>query len=214
MSRPFIVFRPAELFWPGNIIRPFQYVRSVPGLTSLTIAACGFATMHTTVVSFFVIFLNAGLGISLVVAGSLFAVLQGSAIAGRILFGHVADRIGSPLTVLKIQAPMSAAATMLLATFSNRWPFALMALASALVGLTVGTWNGLFLAQVARTAPEGAVGEATAASGAILFATYMIVPPLFGLAAAALDYDTALILFAFAPISAYAVLIDGVEPAR
>lgn len=212
-GRALIRFRPAELIAPRNLLRPLRYVRRVPGLTSLTAAACGFATMHATVTMFFVTFLYAGLGVPLTTAGALFALLQGFAITGRIVFGYIADRYASPLAVLKIQAPLSAAAALLLATFSARWPIAIMALASAAVGLTVGTWNGLFLAQVARTAPEGEVSEATAASGAMVFLTYMLVPPLFGLSAAVFGYDTALILFAFAPLFAYAVLIDRVEAA-
>ncbi len=212
-GRPLIAFRPLDVVAPRNVLRPFRYLRRVPGLISLTVAACGFATMHATVVSFFVTFLYAGLGVPLTTAGALYALLQAFAITGRIVFGYIADRYASPLAVLKVQAPLSAAATLLLATFSARWPIAVLALASATIGLTVGTWNGLFLAQVARTAPEGEVSEATAASGAMVFLTYMLVPPAFGLAAAMLGYDTALILFAFAPLSAYAVLIDRVEAA-
>jgi MFS family permease len=210
-GRPLVPFRPLDFVAPSNLLRPMRYLRRVPGLTSLTMAACGFAAMHATVVSFFVTYLYVGLGIPLTTAGALYALLQAFAIIGRILFGYIADRFASPLAVLKVQAPLSAAATLLLATFSARWPMPLMALASAMVGLTVGTWNGLFLAQVARTAPEGEVSEATAASGAVVFLTYMVVPPAFGLAAALLGYDTALILFAFAPLFAYAVLIDRVE---
>jgi MFS family permease len=213
-SRPLRPFRPRELFSPVNLIRPLQYMRRVRGLTSLTSAACGFAVMHTIVVSFFVTFLNVDVGVPLTTAGGLFALLQASAIVGRILFGALADYLGSPLRVLKIQAPMSAASTMLLAMVSHRWPFALMAGATLWIGLTVGTWNGLFLAQVARIAPDGEVSDATAASGALLFLTYMIVPPLFGFAAATLGFDTAFILFAFAPITAYAILVDSVEPVR
>ena len=78
-------------------------------------------------------------------------------------------------------------------------------------GLTVGTWNGLFLAQVARIVPGEHVGAATAASGFFVFVTYMVTPPAFGWLAGNLGYDTAFILVSFAPLVALVILADRQE---
>ena len=48
-------------------------------------------------------------------------------------------------------------------------------------GLTASGWNGLFLAEVARLAPEGRVSEATGGVLITSFAGLVVGPPLFGL---------------------------------
>ena len=57
------------------------------------------------------------------------------------------------------------------------WPLPLVATVALLFGLTASGWNGVFLAEVARLAPEGRVAEAT---GAVLTASYagLLIGPL------------------------------------
>ncbi len=179
-SRPLKVFVAARLFDIGNIRRPWVNLKSIPGLTSLALGAWCLSWVHAVVTSFFVIYLHFGLGLPLERAAGLFALLQGFAIAGRILLGAIADRIGSPLPVLIALAPLSAASALMLAAMSVGWSPTELALGSIVIGLTVGTWNGLYLAEVARLAPAADVGEATASSAFFGFTAYLIAPPVAG----------------------------------
>ena len=47
---------------------------------------------------------------------------------------------------------------------SPAWPYPAIVFASAVLGATAIGWNGVFLAQVARAAPEGQVARTTGAA--------------------------------------------------
>ena len=57
-------------------------------------------------------------------------------------------------------------------------------------GLSVATWNGLWIAEVAALSP-GRVSEATAGATFFLFGTYVVVPPVAGLVIAWFGYRAA-----------------------
>jgi hypothetical protein len=79
---------------------------------------------------------------------------------------------------------MSACA-MVMAFAGPSLPWAALLVLSFVFGVTASGWNGVFLAEVARLAPEGRVAEAT---GAILVPgfTGLVIGPLFVAAAAGL----------------------------
>ena len=60
----------------------------------------------------------------------------------------------------------------------RRPPLALILL-SALAGLTVSSWNESQLAEVAREAPKGRVGETTSGATLVIFVGYVVGPTLF-----------------------------------
>ena len=61
---------------------------------------------------------------------------------------------------------MAAAAV---ATVATEWTFPALVTLCFFFGLTASGWNGLFLAEVARLAPEGRVSEAT---GGVLITSF------------------------------------------
>ena len=81
---------------------------------------------------------------------------------------------------------------------------ALIAVA-AFSGLSVATWNGLWVAEVAALAP-GRVSEATAGATFFLFGTYVVIPPLAGLVITWFGYRAAFGLAAMAVLTAGLVL--------
>ena len=206
LSRPLKPFILSHVFDPQNLVRPIRAVRAVPGLTSLVAAGCGLSMAHGAVTQFFVLYLSHGLGMSLAVAALLFGVMQICAIAGRIFLGAIADKIGSPLTVLRFLAPLSACASLLLSYFSADWQFPAQLAAAIAIGLTVGTWNGLYLAEIARLAPAAEVSSATASSAVFTFASYMITPPLVGLLAVNFGWRATFEIIALAPLIAGFIL--------
>ncbi len=72
-----------------------------------------------------------------------------------------------------------------------------------LYGATAVGWNGVFLAEVARLAPEGRVAVVTGGTQFFTFAGVLIGPPVFGaIAAATGSYSTGFVLIAALPLAA------------
>src|SRR5712691_4448585 len=72
-----------------------------------------------------------------------------------------------------------------------------------LYGATAVGWNGVFLAEVARLAPEGRVAIVTGGTQFFTFAGVLIGPPVFGaIAAATGSYSTGFGLIAALPLAA------------
>ena len=208
-SGPRPAFDHTQLFAPSNILRPFKSVSGTPGLPRLLAASMGFAVVQGATVSFFVTYLTAGLGLSLAVAGVLFGVMQAASVAGRILFGFLADLLGSMRRTLIILALLSFLATVTLAFMSGGWSLPVLLVTAVFVGLSVATWNGLYLAEVAALARPEKVAEVTAGSTFFVFFTYMVTPPLFGLLAIFAGYRSAFVVAGIAALVAAALLMTA-----
>jgi MFS family permease len=208
-ARPLQPFRMGAIFALSNFLRPFRAISLAPGLTQLALACTGFAMVQSACFSFFVIYLHAGLGYGLALAGTLFAVLQAASVVGRIVFGYLADRIGSPRPVLMVLAGCSAGSALLLAALgSDHCPLLLFTVAG-LAGASVATWNGLYLAEVANLAPAHSVGEATAGTTFFVFLTYTVTPPVFSALINAFSYECAFITTAVGAATSGLVLLSS-----
>ena len=205
-SRPRAPLMISGLLSPAAFVAPFRIVRSIPGLARMAAACIGFAMVQGAVNAFTVSYLNAGLGLSLELAGMLFAVQQGASVAGRVLLGPLADWIGSPRPVLVSLACGSAFAAALLGSLSADWPVPVLVACSFLIGFMVSTWNGLYLAEVASLAPPARVSEATAATTFFVFTTYMATPPLAGLAITRFGFRPAFVGVALAALIGGAII--------
>jgi hypothetical protein len=77
------------------------------------------------------------------------------------------------------------------------WPAWLLFLYASVFGATAVGWNGVFLAEIARIAPQGRTSEAT---GGCLFFTFLgvvVTPPIFNaVLALAGSYPVAYAVFA------------------
>jgi MFS family permease len=189
-----------------NIARPMRDIRTVPGLRPLVAAGTGLAMGHGAVTQFLVIYLTSGLNMPMSRAALLFAIMQTCAIGGRIVLGAVADRIGHPMAMLRVLAPLSAVSCVMLAMFSAAWSLPVQIAAAVAIGSTVATWNGLYLAEIARRAPAARVSQATASAAVFTFFSYMITPPLVGLMATSIGWRPTFMLIALAPIMAGVIL--------
>ncbi|WP_460449368.1 MFS transporter [Alsobacter sp. SYSU BS001988] len=198
---------PSVLLSPANMLRPLRLVVSSPPLRGLTLAGCCFAIGQGSLFAFTVTWL-VGLGYGLAEAGLVFAVMQATGVFGRVLLGWTSDRIGSGMPTLRFTA-VSACATMLaLASASAAWPFWALLLLAGVAGVTVSSWNGVHLAEVARHSPQGRVGETTAGATLITFIGYVVGPAGFGLALGALGgYPAAFLGVAAVSLVAFAGLI-------
>lgn len=198
------------LLSPSNMLAPFRIMRRSAMLPRLTLAGACLACGQGSLFAFLVTYLNQGLGLDLVTSGGVYAMTQLTGIPGRIGLGWVADRVGSGLPILRILSVASALTTIVYAMTTPQWsPLALMLL-SALAGVTVSSWNGIQLAEVAREAPKGRIGETTSGATLVIFAGYVLGPALFAtLLAATGGYRTAFLASAALSLTALAALWPG-----
>lgn len=184
-------------------------LRSRP-LRLVTAAGFCLGIAQGVVMGFYPVFLSNQAGWSLAAAGAGFALLQGAGIVGRVLMGWLSDRLGDTVRALTGLCFASALTMGLLATIGPASPGGWILLLSALAGVTVVSWNGVFLTGLAETAPEGQVGEITAAGTFVLFAGYVVSPLVVQAVFAATEgYATGLLLSGLAPALAGLALMIG-----
>ena len=160
-------------------LRALALVASDANVRRLALSSFFFSALQLCLTTYLVTYLTNKLGYTLVEAGLMLAVATTAGIVGRIAWGAVADRSGRPAAVLGVVGLAMAAAAGTMAISSPEWPRAAMiALCAAFGGTAIG-WNGVYLAEVAREAPQGKTVEAT--GGALFFTFFgvLITPPLF-----------------------------------
>jgi nitrate/nitrite transporter NarK len=110
----------------------------------------------------------------IVLSSSMFA-----GIVGRILWGVIADYWGNPRLLLALLGVVMAACALFMSMISAAWPFAAVLLLCVIFGATAVGWNGVYIAEVARVAPEGKVAVATGASLALTYFGAVVFPFAF-----------------------------------
>lgn len=170
-----------NLFSPANLKAPFVVFREIPGMLPVTFAGYCFACVQGCILAFFVTQLTTENRFPLAVAGAAFSVMQLSGTFARVVMGWLADRLGG-LRALSLLAISSSAMVFVLSQISPGWSPWLVMLVGIVVGTTSTSWNGVYLAEVARLAPPGRVGDATSGSTFFTFGGYLMAPILFALA--------------------------------
>lgn len=167
-----------------TVSAPWQSVLLVmrtPALRPIAVVAFTFGAIQLCLFAFLVTFLVDRVALTLVIAGTVFSVMQGAGVVARIFWGWLSDRVATSRTLLAVIGVGIIISTMTANGMSPGWPlFAVMAL-SALMGATAVGWNGIYLAEVARVVSQDQVGPAT--GGVLLFTFLGIVagPSTFGL---------------------------------
>ena len=159
------------------IVGPLRLVFSHPPLRLLAWASLVFAAMQIGVTAFLVTYLAEGVGLGLVAAGLALTCAQVAAIFGRILWGGLADRLVSPRLMLALLGFGMSLSVWAVTLFTAATPFLIIAAVCAAIGATVIGWNGVFLAETARAAPPGRVGEATGGVLSVTFSGVVLGPP-------------------------------------
>jgi MFS family permease len=162
---------------------PIRMVLSERPMRELAAVSFSYATVQLGLFTYLVSFLNLELGYTLVAAGLVFAVAQGAGVVGRIAWGALADRAFGARVMLGLLGVTMSACGLVTAFESASWPLAGVVVVSALFGASAVGWNGVYLAEVARRAPVGAVGAATGGTQFFTFLGALTGPPLFGLVA-------------------------------
>jgi MFS family permease len=157
---------------------PLRALKSAPGLPRIAGVGMALSVTQSSWFTFAVVYLVFGHGLSLAIAGLVFAVMQAFGVVGRIGAGWIADRIGS-VTTLMSMAVLSGSLTFVFAMFRPEWPLWSLMLLAALAGATVAGWNGVEIAEIARRSPRQLIGETAAGNVILVYLANMIAPILF-----------------------------------
>jgi MFS family permease len=203
--------RRGDAFSLAAIVAPLGMVLRTPALLELSLAGFAFAAVQTSLSSFLVVYLRDELQWSLVAAGLALTCASFSAVAGRILWGLVADQALPATRVLSIIGLVATFCGVAMAFATPRWPAGVMLPLAALYGASAIGWNGVQLSELARRAPPGTAGAVTGASGFITFGGVVAGPAIFaGLAGVTDGYRTGfLFLAAVSGIAAAALIRRG-----
>lgn len=172
---------PRVMFGPATLAAPYSALRLSPLLPPLTLLAVSFAIVQGCLFSFTVTWLVETRALTLVQAGSAFAAMQGAGVAARIALGWLADRTGRPSANLVLQGFAAATAVLAFASLPVGAGLALTSSLAALAGFVAASWNGIYLAEVARMVPRDRVADATSGSTLFTFLGYVAGPALFAL---------------------------------
>ena len=162
---------------PGQSVR---LIVTTPRLRPIALVAFSYGAMQLCLFAFFVTYLVEHVGLDLVTAGLLFAVMQGAGFVARVGWGWVSDRWISTRPLLAALGAGTIASTVAAIAFSDAWPLAGLAAASVALGATGVGWNGIYLAEVARAVPLDKVGLATGGALMFTFVGVVLGPSTFG----------------------------------
>ena len=171
---------PRVLFHWRNLVSAASVLRSDRSLTSLTALAISFAMVQGCLFSFTVTYLVQK-GFPLGEAGTAYAAMQAAGVFARIFLGWFADRTGRPAANLTGQAYVAALTVALFALLPAGAGLGLAAAAAACCGFFAASWNGIFMAEVARLAPPERIADATSGSTMFIFLGYVVAPSAFSL---------------------------------
>ena len=168
---------------------PFQMsaltspIRMVLGHRPLaTMAACSFmfCMVQMSLTTYLVTYLHDDLSYGLVSAGLLLSVTQMGGMGGRILWGFVADKWLGAQKTLALLAALMALSSLTTALFLPVLPLWGIWMVLIVYGASAIGWNGVYLSEVARQAPEGKASVATGGTLTFTFLGVVIGPPIFG----------------------------------
>ncbi len=168
-----------------RLATPITALRLHPVLPPLSIQALAFAGLQGSLFSFTVTWLVEEHGMRLTTAGTVFATMQFAGVTGRLVLGWAADRLGDAVRSLAIHGLLAAGLATLWVTLGPSAPWPLALLLAFLCGFTGASWNGIFLAEVARVSPPDKVAEASSGAIIVCFIGYLVAPSAFAWAVGA-----------------------------
>lgn len=166
-----------------SLTTPIKMVFTHPLILLLTISSFFYIGMQSCLITYLVTYLTNDVGIKLIASGVAFSATQTAGILGRIVWGLIADRYIRSMLLLGLLGVSMSVGAMLTALFSPLWSYTAILGVSILFGATAIGWNGVYLAEVARLAPEGKAGIVTGGTLFFTFSGVVVGPPIFGVIA-------------------------------
>lgn len=169
-----------------SFIQPVKLVLSHRVLRRLALCSFLFALAQMALTAFLVTYLHEDKGMGLVAAGLFLSIAQGAGVVGRIAWGYISDAWLGPRRTLTLLALVMAASALSLAALPQGAPEWSLATVLVAFGATAVGWNGVYLSEVARQAPQGLAGTATGGTLMFTFLGNVVGPALLGIVAASL----------------------------
>ncbi len=167
---------PLISFQLADVLVPLRSLSRAPTLWKISWVGCLLAIPQACWVTFAATYLVVALGLSLTVGGLVFAVMQAFGVIGRVVTGWIADHVVSSTTALALASLASALSTIAFGLVTPDWPLWALLLLAAVAGISVSGWNGVQIAEVARRAPPGLVGETAAGAVILVYMSNMLGP--------------------------------------
>lgn len=195
------------VFSAGNLLTPLSALTASPSLIRLAAAGACLAVGQGIWFAYLMTFAVTVLGYDLSAAGIAFAIMQATSVGGRILLGWLADRLGSPRRLLGLIGLASGLTSLAMAFVDPEWSFGLFCTLAAIAGISVSSWNGIQLSEIARTCPSHLVREASAGATLIIFLGYVVAPTGFALLLTLTGrFDIGFMLCAGSGIACFAIM--------
>jgi MFS family permease len=166
---------------PANFLAPLAALTASTSLLRLAAAGACLAVGQGIWFAYLMTFAVSALGYDLGAAGVAFAIMQAASVIGRPLLGWLADRFGSPRRLLGLIGLASGLTSLAMAFVGPGWSYPLFCALAAVAGISVSSWNGVQLSEIARACPPHLVREASAGATLIIFLGYVAAPSLFAL---------------------------------
>ncbi|MEO1092845.1 MAG: MFS transporter [Pseudomonadota bacterium] len=170
----------------ASIGSPLTLVLADQALRRLALAGFCLAGLQLCVSTFFTAYLVEAVGLSLTLAGLLFGIVQGAGVAGRVLWGWLADRVLGLAPSVAVLAGLATLGVGALALVPAGVAVALLVVLALFLGFSVMAWTGLLIAAAVAARPDRA-SSITAGAMIFTFAGVVAVPPLFGVVVDASD---------------------------
>lgn len=153
----------------GGVLAGVKVVLAHPRLRAFAFMGLAYASYQFCLFTFLITMLAEDFGWPLVAAGQMVTAMQIGGAIGRIIWSVIADRTGRGLDVLILIGLGSAGFAMCLAAATSAWPVWLLGFVLVGFGFCLVGWNGLWLAEIARTCrPE----DVSLATGGVLVFTF------------------------------------------
>ena len=179
-------------------------------LRRMSMAAFCFSAVQVSLSTFAVTMLVVDIHFNLVQAGVVLSVLMVAGVSGRIFWGGVADRMGDGNRVLLGVALIAAAAGLMTMSLNSGSAGSVIYGVLIVFGFSAIGWNGVFLAEIARLAPEGRTGSATGAALVPTYAGVLFGPVSFaGLHTLTGQYTTTFGIFAGVSLMGFALVLGA-----
>lgn len=154
----------------GAVFKDVSLILRIRELRLLALAALTFSGVQLALMTFAVTMLVEDVKFDLVLAGVGLAVIQIAGVVGRLGWGVIADRNGDGRKTLLFAQSLSIVAAVATAFLSDSMPLVAVFGILFLFGMSAVGWNGVFMAEIGRLAPEGKIGSAT---GGVLVPTFI-----------------------------------------
>jgi len=150
-----------------------------PRLRALALMGFCYSTMQLSLMTFLVVLLVEDVLWSVVAAGSAASLVQGVGALGRIGWGVVSDRLKGGVPVLILIGGVTIMSSLVVSTLTPAWPSWVVLIVFSIFGVAAIGWNGVFIAEVVRSAPSGKEGLATGGALTLTFAGVVVGPSLY-----------------------------------